>query len=85
MKPIFFQFRDGLAPAERAAALERIRALPAVQAAGEMFPGAREGSSAGAMVASVGDAYRSEDVLATLREMEEIAEVSAPAARELIG
>lgn len=84
MKPIFFSFRAGVAPAARTAALERIRALPAVEAAGEMFPGAVEGSSAGAMVAAVGDAFPSEEVAAKLRRMEEVGEVSEAAERHLV-
>jgi hypothetical protein len=84
MKPIFFSFRTGLAPAARSAALERIRALPSVEAAGEMFPGAQEGTSAGTMVAAVGDDFAPEEVAATLRQMAEVEEASESAERRLV-
>lgn len=84
MRPIFFSFRTGVEPAARRAVLERIRALPSVEAAGEMFPGAVEGSSAGAMIAAVGDDFRSDEVVAMLRQLEEVEEVSEAAERQLV-
>jgi len=84
MKPVFFSFRAGLDPAARTAALEKIRSLPAVERAGEMYPGATEGESAGTMVAAVGDAFDPHDVLSALSGMDEIEEASEPAERRLV-
>ncbi|HEX2254621.1 MAG TPA: hypothetical protein VHQ65_15235 [Thermoanaerobaculia bacterium] len=84
MTPIFFSFRAGVSEDARSTALERVRAIPAVERAGRLFPEGSSGESGGTLVAAVADGFDPASVVAELTGMPEIQEASLPAPRVLI-
>lgn len=85
MTPVLFSFRAGVPEQARASALERIRALPAIERAGWLFPEGGASEAAGTLVATVGPGFDPRDVVAALSGMPEVEEASTPAERVLVG
>jgi hypothetical protein len=85
MTAIFFNVREGTAPARREALLEALRQRPEVNSAAALRPGARSASIQRMFFANLEEHA---DVTAILRELEQHPEVesaSLPAERHLLG